>query len=221
MLTTKRRAVEELRNLGVWVYFDYQYSDGRPSLGKNSTYVVDASPNVPKLLVDILGVDFFYSVVHLDLMRKPHEAGETEAVPYAAPEWADSLDWIPNVMKLSIKGDQVDINVLEKISKLNHLEELSILGTNNVSFPTGSPVILNRSINDECIQILAEAPALRKLAISRCELGDDSLNSFSTFKQLESLVVEGKFSEESIRNLKERLPETTVFVTNHSDTSHQ
>ena len=196
----QRDAVKAMREIGGWVGYDFQYADGKPIATNPGSFDPQAKSLIPQFLLDLLGYDFFHSVVDLNLIADP----ELNKVTYAASEWSEHLEGFPNLIKLSIKGKQVDDSALTHIGDLNQLEILVLWGQDRVNLSNGLSIgsTTDSKFSHFGIQQLVNARKLRHLNIGYCLVNDEVLRHLATLPNLERLSAQGnRFTDAGVRYL--------------------
>lgn len=165
----QERAVAIILKAGGSVRYDYQDEPVSP--------IAWVGAWLPKWLHEPFGVDFFHSVVEVDMVGRRRYGiwGSlgTELAPIDSPS-VEFLAGTPRLKKLTLHGRQVTDESVAHIVRLRHLESLSCFGA-------------GASLSDVGFAKLGGFSKLRVLRLSDCEVTDASLEVTSRFQDLKSL----------------------------------
>jgi hypothetical protein len=176
---TQKTAVNAIRDLGGWVYYDFQIV--------NDQYDPKAVSCVPERLRTRLGYDFFHSIVHVNLVYNkdgPRRLDNSQTSD-AALEYVGQLSRAEVVL---LKEGQATDKNLHHLGKLKRLRRLHMWDAWQVS--------------DEGIRQLRNLRNLKYVHCSNAQLGDESLRIFATMPQIEVLSLQGNhFTDKGLEYL--------------------
>ena len=190
----QRAAVEEIRERG-----------GKVGYESVPTTSSESNPAIYNWMVKHLGVDFFYSVVEIDLADSD----------YNSNVWTEHLEALNAIHTLSIKGKQVDNDVLKSISKLNSLVKLKISGLESLD-DWGYETIVYTGIANSGLQHLTRME-LESLTILVCDLNDESLEIIGEIGTLREAFLTGTFSSEAMLEFRANRLEPSRFNATNLD----
>lgn len=189
----QREAVEAIRRAGGSVQFDWQVEAERAALkeamgGMGGGFLVlpDADPPWPRWLVDLLGVDFFGSVVEVDVVGGGSDAllahiGRLHRLDHlrfldseVTPAGLSRLRSLSRLKWLDLDGTKVTDAGLAHLRGLTALEGLGLDQT---------------SVGDAGLSHLGEMANLRHLDLSTTEVGDAGLAHLQGLTNLETLYL--------------------------------
>ena len=117
---TQQAAVEAIRDYGGWVRYDYQFPTAEFD---HTDFDPEATSPVPRWLLDAVGIDFFHSVVQVNLnyttdggMRMENHNPSDEALQHVGK--------LPEVRVLLLSETQATDESLRHIGRLRKLEML-------------------------------------------------------------------------------------------------
>ena len=180
----QRQAVEAIRAYGGWIRYDYQFPKG--TYGHND-FDGKALPRVPVYLVQLLGVDFFQSVVQVSL-NYSEDSGRRLENSNQSDSALQHLPSFPNLRVLLLSEGQASDDGLKFVGQLKHLEYLYMWDVHNVS--------------DVGIRHLANLRKLKYLHLSTSRITDESLAVFAGFRRLEGLSLQyNNFTDSGVMQL--------------------
>ena len=179
----QRVAVAEIRSFGGSV----RYENDKPD------------SEIARWAAKHLGLDLFYSVIEVDLVNSD----------YGSTKWIKHLEALPNIETLSIKGKQVDDEVLKLISELESLERLSVSGLESAD-DWGYDTVAYTGITNSGLQHLA-ITKLKSLEIFACALNDESLEMIREIASLNEALLTGTFSKTAVLEFRSGRLEPSRF----------
>jgi len=215
--------------------FCYEYQQGT----SDGQFPVDAEKPGPPLLRDVLGVDYFSSVVSFwvpdrdDGVRKPGSYVSPYLAPYAQlprrEPLADGdlkhLRGLPRLKLLNLNFTSITDEGIGEIASLSELEELALAGTDLTGATLGEFSGLKKlrlldlsgtRLTDQHAGDLAKLRQLRELLLIRTKLTDQGVAQLAELGELRRLVLGevpvGDASLEAIATLP-HLHELDVDVT--------
>lgn len=180
----QRNAVAAIRDYGGCAHYDFHFpeDDYRPY----EFYAVGQS-DVPKWLLDWFGIDFFHTVVQVNL-KCPEGTHNYLLDDSASDDVLQYLPAFPNLKVLLLGNLQARD---ESLRHLAHLEQLERLYMWNVS-----------EVSDAGAAQLANLKQLRSLHISGSKITDESLKVFGSLPLLEELSLQfNDFTDEGLKHL--------------------
>lgn len=192
--------VERVRHLYGHCRYDFEFS-------KSGKYDPAGESDVPRFLLNLLGVDFFHDVVEVQLFRSDkHQYGfildggsirvfdntpryfGTGALENAT-EVIDDLLTLESLRIVSLPAmEDLDSIFEDRLSKLKHLEKITILRGGDLT--------------DRGIASLKDLKKLKSISIEGTKIGDASLEVFGDMKQMEFLYLSGHaFSDDGVEQL--------------------
>jgi hypothetical protein len=183
-------SVAAIARLGGWVYYDYQLANGRIDPKAESW--------VPGSLRSALGVDFFHSVVEMNMVYS-REGDRADASQRRSDEAISHLKGLPHLEGLYLCDIQVTDEGLKEVGRLRRLERLYMWDARRVSdagiahlknLKTLRQVHCSDSrIGDESLRVLGRLPRLEKLSLQGNNLTDEGLAHLKGLSQLKRLTV--------------------------------
>lgn len=167
----QRAAVATIESLGGSVRYDFQQG-GRES-------------NVPRWLLDFLGEDTFHRVIGVNVNTQIIGNSVMSNSTHVPEVW-DALPSLPHVRRFAMEHGFVPSDSFKKIQSLTKLESVRI-----------NDVVLD----DESIAALVSLKQLRIVSIMGGELTDSALDVMSQLPHLETLRLEGKFSNRALAKI--------------------
>lgn len=176
----QKQAVGAIRNLGGWVYYDFQIVDDK--------FDPNGQSWVPERIRSRLGVDFFHSVVQVNMVynddgkaRLDNNQTSGDAMRYVGQ--------LKDVEVLLLKEGQATDENLQYVAGLPRLRRLYMWDAANVS--------------DFGIQQLGKLKNLKYVHCSEARLTDVSLDVFGRMPQLDGLSLQGnRFTDLGLERLK-------------------
>jgi len=175
----QRAAVTAIKNYGGWIRYDFQY--------RNKKFGSENSSWVPKPVLDLLGVDFFHSVVDVNLVCS-EDSGKREDNPATDLAPLALVADLSKVKTLMLQSTQVDNDSLKHVARINRLKTLYMFNVENIS--------------DEGVTHLAGSKNLESILLTNASITDDSLETFATMPNLKELTLQfNRFSDNGIKHL--------------------
>ena len=174
-------SVAAVMGFGGWVCYDYQLTDGK--------FDPKAESWVPASLRSELGVDFFHSVVEVNLVYSRETGHRTETAQRRTDEALSHLEGFPHLERLFLCQTQVTDEGLKHVGRLRRLEILYMWDA--------------RRVSDAGIAHLENLKNLREVHCSKSRIGDESLRVLGRLPRLEKLSLQGnKFTDEGLAHLE-------------------
>ncbi len=199
----QREAVAAIREYGGFCYYDYQCKEGKPDH--------DSESWAPKLALELLGDDFFHSIVQVgfDYNARLRSGRDMHSLPTA------EIGKLSKATVLFLEDYAIDDDDLRHLGRLTQLEVLAMEH--------------GIGVTDEGVAHLSRLGKLKVLYIHnsetsdpalKCQLGDRSLEVFSRLPQLSTLRVWGTFTDEGVSHLS-RLENLRELSLAHGNRQHQ
>ena len=191
----QEEAVRAIQDYGGWVRYDFQFPSG-------SFSYKDFDPNgesgVPKWLLDRLGLDFFHSVVQVNL-NYSEDSGKREENHNPTDEALQHLPKLPSLRVLLLSDTQASDASMRHLAKLMRLERLFMWDVSQVSdagvehlrhLSNLSTVhISNSQITDKSVDVLTRCAKIERLSLQGNRFTDRTFEYASRLHGLKSLVV--------------------------------
>lgn len=179
--TMQRDAVAAIQKYGGRVRYDYEYPnqdfgvDGFDNLAKSSVH---------KTLLNRLGIDFFHTVVEVDL-NYPELSFHLDT-----PRGAfGHLKAFPELRILRLRCTKADDENLRAVSRLSKLERLSMWDAFNIT--------------DAGVQHLRSLKRVKSLQIHASQITDESMLVFASWPNVERLSLQyGTFTNEALQHIR-------------------
>jgi hypothetical protein len=181
----QKKVVREVLAMGGTVQYDYNYA------GYGATYPRKTDPPGPARLRNVIGEDYFISVVEVNLgflkakpstepltsvLRQLRNLPKLQTLDLVGTGATDSqLDYIADLTQLQtlrLSGAPIGDEGLIKLSRLKKLESLGVNGT---------------QVTDKSLETLRSLPKLKELVLSETAVTDDGLIHVGKLSDLESL----------------------------------
>jgi hypothetical protein len=176
----QKEAVEEIKKAGGHVSYDYQFD-------KSGDWLPEARPPGPAWLRNLLGEDFFATVVMVGLFplnSRVTDAGLEHLKGLTQLEWLDLMD------------TPVTDAGLEHLKGLTQLQELYLGGT---------------KVTDAGLDYLKGLTQLRTLYLGNTPVTDAGLEHLSGLTQLQFLCLENtQVTDEGAKRLQQALPKCRI-----------
>ena len=191
----QERAANGVIDTGGSIKYDFQF-DGEPAFGKQSNFIEDAESPYPKFLLDVLGYNFFHSVVSIDLANNENGGMQNKELK---TEWAEQLGSLKNLQFAYMRWSQVDDKVLKRLGKLKHLRVVHVWRAD--------------SITDEGIRDLVNCRNLEQAHFYFSGLTDESLKHLSTLPEIEVIHLQGNsLSDAGLKFLRDKTKLTELSL---------
>jgi hypothetical protein len=184
----QRRLAKMIERQGGTVGYDFE--------SKAITMGPIIGPLIPQFVVDFLGVDFFHSVVRVEV-RDPSILGE--------------LHRLHRLETLSVVGDSLSDDDLEPLSRLESLQCLIITSNHGAPVPT--------QVGDSTLDRIAHLPALKVATINGAGFTATGLESLFRSRSLRSLDIscyDLSIDEDTVRPLLQSTGVASVRIWRHS-----
>jgi hypothetical protein len=187
--------VQAIHDYGGWIRYDFQFPSGQFS---HKDFDPKAESAVPKWLLDRLGLDFFYSVVQVNL-NYSEDGGKREENHNPTDEALQRLANLPNLRVLLLSDTQASDASMVHLAKLKRLERLYMWDVSQVS--------------DIGVKHLRHLTNLKYIHISNSGIADGSLQVFGQFKNVEGLSLQGNhFTDEGLSYLSNATKLKSLWV---------
>lgn len=171
----QKEAVQEIRDLGGWVYYDYQERKRSGS----SYFEPTAEPTLPRSVLDWFGEDFFFDVAACSYANAGNAHARLDA------ESLQPLREFPELQELYLRDGQATDEALEFIGTLKSLKILYLWDSPDVT--------------DAGIAHLAGLSRLEKFAVTNSQIGDEALKTLGRLPKMSTLML--RFNHFSNRGL--------------------
>lgn len=214
----QRQAVAAIGEYGGWVRYDYQFPSGNYD---HADYDGKAESGVPRWLLEKLGVDFFHSVVQVNL-NYSDDSGTREENSNDTPAALEYVAKLPNLRILLLANGQATDATMEHLTQCRRLERLYMwdvhlvsnagvkhleslkrlryIHLGNTSLPEGSP----HRVTDESLRVFGTLPLLEGLSLQGNKFTDAGLAHLTKLAQLEELWInmgESHYSDQGMESL--------------------
>ena len=180
----QREAVDAIQKYGGWVRYDYQFPSGAYA---DSDYKGKALPLVPAYLIQLLGIDFFCSVVQVNL-NYSEDSGARLENHNQSDAALQHLPNLPNLRVLLLSDGQATDDSLRYVGKLKRLETLYMWDV--------------AKVGDTGVAHLAYLSRLKYVHISTSRITDKSLEIFAGMPQMEGLSLQfNSFTDRGVKQL--------------------
>ena len=180
----QEHAVKAILAYGGWVRYDFQFSTKGYA---PQNFDPKAESNVPRWLVEQLGVDFFHSVVQVNL-NYSDDSGTRKENSNTSDEALQYLPAMPDIRVLLLQNTQARDSSLKHVSNLRKLEHLYMWDVSLVS--------------DAGVEHLEGLHNLKSVHINDSRISDGALRVFGRLENLEELSLQGNhFSDDGLANL--------------------
>jgi hypothetical protein len=194
----QQQSVKAVREYGGWVRYDFQFPSGKFS---HKDFDPKAESNVPQWLLDRLGIDFFHSVVQVNL-NYSEDSGAREENDNPSDEALQYLPGLPNLRVLLLSDTQASDASMRHLASLKRLEQLFMWDVRNVTDAGAAHLgklrnlryihLSTSQITDESLRVFAGMPNLDGLSLQFNYFTDEGVKRISQLKRLESLWVCGR-----------------------------
>jgi hypothetical protein len=192
----QKASVEAIRECGGTVRYDFQYPAGRYA---PKDFDPNAESSVPRWILECVGIDFFHSVLQVDLVGR-----DTGLVFRFNPNRSDGalkhLIGLRNLRSLNLYSTQASDNSMRYLCRVRKLEYLTMddanIGDEGVAHLAGlkrlrSVHIFDVGLTDASMELFAGLPALEVLWLGGTTVTDDGLTHLADLEHLEVLGLEG------------------------------
>jgi hypothetical protein len=176
----QQAAVAKVRELGGWVYYDFQGYDPRKGC-------IDpkAESSVPKWLGAWLPIDFVHDVVMVN-MTFCDDKGYRETNPRETDEALTQLESFPRLRGLYLQGGHASDEGLRHVGRLRRLEclviwratgvtDVGVAHLANVHSLTSLAIMKGGQFGDGSLKVAAKLPRLRRLCVYENCISDQGL----------------------------------------------
>jgi hypothetical protein len=207
----QREAVAAVRRVNGGVRYEWQ------AVSKDGLIVYDSSPRAPKWLVDMIGVDYFGSVVGVSVVvgHRPPDAlvariaqlNRLEELGLCTSLLTDEdmaqIGSLTSLRKLGLNGRHLTERGMSQLGRLNRLEILTLQGA---------------SVSDAEVLCLAKLTRLKRLDLRGTQLSDAGLAHLKNLANLKVLMISGpRFTDVGVGGLLGALPNLTIVAPDRRD----
>lgn len=196
----QKQSVAAISDYGGWVRYDFRFSSGEYS---HKDFDPQASSIVPRWALDKLGVDFFHSVVQVNLNYST-DTGVRQENYNPSDEALQHLSGLPNLRVLLLSDTQARDESLRHLARLKKLEHLYMWDVSKVSDAGVAHLrnlrnlkyihISSSKITDESLAVFGKMPKLEGLSLQFNSFSDAGLDHLSPLSGLTHLAVCGRRS---------------------------
>ena len=194
-------------------YAEYEWR----AVSKDGLTVYHRSPRVPRWLLDMIGVDYFGSVVVVGVATGgPPPAGLVASIAqlnrleelalsssFLNDDEMAHIGGLTTLTKLVLCGSRFTEAGFTKLSRLHRLAILNLQGAD---------------VTDAAVTSLAGLENLEYLDLRNTHVTDNGLARLRSLSNLKVLVLSGpKFTDAGVRQLQQALPNLTIRVPDRSD----
>lgn len=180
----QEKAVRQIREYGGWVRYDFQFSQGGYAY---ENFDPNAKTWVPNWLLEQVGIDFFHSVVEVNLVFS-EDSGEREENGNFSDAVVANISKLGNLRNLLVTETQVTDGSMRHLAELKRLERLQMWAV--------------REVSDSGVQYLASLKHLQDVDLNFSKISDDSLRVLAQLPCLETLDVQGiQLTDEGLEHL--------------------
>jgi hypothetical protein len=191
---TQQRVIRELREMKVDVFYDFQ----ERSLG--TYYSDDPAPN--PWLVRVLGVDYFHSVVAVEINGLEFTDVSLQ------PLWE-----LPHLRSVTIIQSRVSVQGIASLHECQSIRSLFLI-SGQIAELTNTPNI----DGDDAAREIAQLKRLQQLAIVDTAITDRGLRHLEPLTNLQHLTLSGpaldppRFTKRGMKRLEEDLPDCVIDI---------
>ncbi|MGI9457216.1 MAG: hypothetical protein ACR2NU_11690 [Aeoliella sp.] len=223
----QKEAVQAVQNYGGWVRYDYQFPSG---VFSHSDFDKKAQSGIPIWILERAGVDFFHSVVQVNL-NYTNDGGGRQENHNASDDALQHLQGFPNLRILLLADRQATDSSMKHLARLKKLERLYMWDVSEVGDAGVAHLsdllelryihLTTSRITDLSLRVFAELPKLEGLCLQYNHLSDEGLILLAESRKLEELWVcgendrENEITDAGLRSL-DKLTNLTEFGVQHT-----